>query len=537
IKKRRRKSGSDTLFSTVSNDVDRFALDMAKEAFDERMSMTMDQMSSLVQDLSQRKRSPAQAKVSENERPDKKIRFNQKGTPPPHPLLQIEPTDTPHTRALKLRRARLMRDLEVASSNTPKMNRVPHLLSKAQKRVPAPFSVLPGRRAPKVIDTGRTKKSVKRRDKRYAEDSVASKEGSEEEGEGDQENISPIAFADDMSDQFVAYSSPPENFDNLTEEEEEEANAPFDVSSIRRDSSDSLFLDEDLDVEDYVEDVTDTDADSATEDPSSEAESPPPKPAKWKLPKHQAELNFEQFEEVVKNVMGGKEIPKGLAEHVWSGQIRDRKKALDGRLYQRKVNMKKELSKFADTRPIKAIEKDIARTASTKRRKAEVAAQRMAKAELEDQKRRVIRMEKRMVDLEKDVLGLEKKRKMREEQLIRDMYKNYLSEQRKAIIETSRWERDQKKKREAEEAIKREAKERYHRDQIKLLEEKLENARTEEDIVAKAYAHEMRKLIREEKKIFKDRIGTIKQKLDVDSQDYEMQRVAAEDVKRNLAFA
>ncbi|KAJ3055024.1 hypothetical protein HDU99_007635 [Rhizoclosmatium hyalinum] len=125
---------------------------------------------------------------------------------------------------------------------------------------------------------------------------------------------------------------------------------------------------------------------------------------------------------------------------------------------------------------------------------------------------------------------------MREAELARTLYDTYLSSQRELIRETSRFDRDKRKAQEEADRVKREAKEAFARDQIRLLEEELKRAKWEEEVVSKAHAEELRKLVREQKAVARENIAKIKTKLTVDENDFELQKAAAVNVMKKLKF-
>jgi hypothetical protein len=74
------------------------------------------------------------------------------------------------------------------------------------------------------------------------------------------------------------------------------------------------------------------------------------------------------------------------------------------------------------------------------------------------------------------------------------------------------------------------------RDQISLLKEAYEEAKKEEQIVAKAQKEELRKIVREKKEEAKKKIELIKQKLAVDAGNVVYQELSAEELKKSLKF-
>ncbi|KAJ3400433.1 hypothetical protein HDU80_006958, partial [Chytriomyces hyalinus] len=120
--------------------------------------------------------------------------------------------------------------------------------------------------------------------------------------------------------------------------------------------------------------------------------------------------------------------------------------------------------------------------------------------------------------------------------LAQSLYDSYLSSQREIVREALRYDREQKAKKAEAEKLKREAKETHVRDQIRLLEEELKASKKEEEIVAKAHAEEMRKLIREQKDAAVKQVKRIRDKLTFDENDFELQKAAAGNIARQMRF-
>jgi hypothetical protein len=70
-KRQRRRSHGDSFFSTVSDDVERYVLERAREEFDGKMSSAFKDAQNVVKDLEE-------IRKTQNRASDKKIRFNLK---------------------------------------------------------------------------------------------------------------------------------------------------------------------------------------------------------------------------------------------------------------------------------------------------------------------------------------------------------------------------------------------------------------------------------------------------------------------------
>ncbi|KAJ3327849.1 hypothetical protein HDU76_011009 [Blyttiomyces sp. JEL0837] len=419
----------------------------------------------------------------------KRTRFNLKSTPSPkvHPLLRIEEGDTPHTRALKLRRARMMRELDETKKKTQRNIEVglknQNLLKNSMRT------------------TGQIKQTSR---PLSATSSVRTFSRS-------RQTTLPLRSRSRTSVAGSSFSSSRRTESRTRESERTTEN--------------------DNDKSDSIENYDEGESDDIVNFDEEDIYSPPFNP-----PKTMAEDNFERFEERVESHLGIRKIPNAVKSRAWNGQIRDRMKALDSRLFERQVNTHKLVVDQGDIRPLKVLRKDMEKEINLKRKKADRTALHNATADLAEQRRRVNRMTARRQDAEKEVDSIFRRRMFREEQLAREAFTNYLSEQRSLVRDQSRFERDQQRAREKAEADRREAKERYQRDQIKLLEEKLAEAKREEEIVVKAQLQELRRLARERKDQAKSAVRRIKERLAVDENDFEMQRVAAEELRDSLRF-
>ncbi|KAJ3102889.1 hypothetical protein HK100_004294 [Physocladia obscura] len=258
--------------------------------------------------------------------------------------------------------------------------------------------------------------------------------------------------------------------------------------------------------------------------------------AGYEIPMSVTEQNFVKFESIVKKELRIKKVPDELKTKTWNGQVRDHKRALNTRLHERRRHLHREMSTFGDLRPIQVLRKDIEQTFLQKQAFKEREAQRQAKIALADQKRRVVKMEQRLHNAEADVENILQKREIKEAELAEHLYDTYLSTQRQIVREVSRFDRDRRKAQQDAEKVKLESKETFARDQIRLLEEDLKRAKWEEELVSKAHAEEMRKLIREQKNSAREKIRIVKSKLLVDGNDFELQRTAAGNVLKNLKF-
>ncbi|KAJ3022474.1 UNVERIFIED_CONTAM: hypothetical protein HDU68_009135 [Siphonaria sp. JEL0065] len=495
--------------------------------------------------------------------------------------LRILPTDTPHTRALKLRQQRLLaakneavaraestksfvrQSLQATSvlssgAKTELRRQKESALKKPKKHLRTSRHLTMPKRAASLVESFESGETSERRwweGKGLFRFTGTKDTRSEDVKEEDEEEES---FYNEDDDSNLSDVSPPIGFNEndseivpqddyyFEDDSDEEGPRVVDASTLERRDSDSSSaslgsvksyrsadiesFDLPSDIEGHQEsfDLSDHYFYEEDQEKNSTGDSDE-NDEEHASPTSVTEQNFLSFEKLVKDELCIKKIPEAVKTTTWNGQLRDRRRALDSRLYQRKRNMHNEISTYSDIRPIQVLRKEVEQTAKAKRAKRERDAQRQAKALLTDQNRRVIRMEQRLSNAEREV-------EITRIKLARHLYQTYLSSQRNLIRETSRYDRDQRRAQEEAERVKREAKEAYARDQIRLLEEELKNAKWEEAIVSKAHAEEMRKLLREQKEIAKDGIQKIKNKLVVDENDFELQRAAAANVMRKLRF-
>ncbi|KAJ3217827.1 hypothetical protein HDU67_007244 [Dinochytrium kinnereticum] len=252
------------------------------------------------------------------------------------------------------------------------------------------------------------------------------------------------------------------------------------------------------------------------------------------LERSRALRNFRAWERAVKTELAVEEVPKGVEEKVWKENVRDWRRAVDYRLYERQVRKHK---------VVKELEEDDAKSrmmrakaAMQKSKPLPTRPESIVKSRVSNQRRRVIRMENRVKDAEKDVESVLRKRRMEEEKLVKDLYAEYLAKQREAIRHNSRLLRDELREKNAKERQKREARDHYEREQLRMLEEEMRAVEREEELVMKAQAEEMRKVLREQKHAARQNISLIKRKLEIDERDFDLRRITAARLKKDLGF-
>ncbi|KAJ3168794.1 hypothetical protein HK101_011587 [Irineochytrium annulatum] len=382
----------------------------------------------------------------------RRIRFNMNAVPSPgnvNPLLRILPTDTPHTRALKMRALAIMREKVEVSGRMSNLPQPPEELDYSS------FFRLP--RDGSMSRVGRL--------------SVTGSDGVDEGESGDWTE-------DDLA---------PEPFFDADDSDEEHASLQTGGVRDRR------------------------------------------------RPASLSDLNEETLESSVRSTLGVDRIKRSTRELMRKKLVEDRRRALDRRALI-SSSKQKVVSTYNDPRPLKVFSKEIETQQRSQRRQAEREALREATNEVSEQKRRVVRMEQKRRDAEKEVAAIERRRQLKEEKIVDDLYREYLANQREITREVLRQQKEARRAAEATEKRRREAREVYNRDQVELLERQLQEARKEETIILKAQAEEIRKLKREQKAMAKDNIVRAKQKLEFDEFDFDLQKEAAEQLRRDLLF-
>ncbi|KND02412.1 hypothetical protein, variant [Spizellomyces punctatus DAOM BR117] len=359
---------------------------------------------------------------------------------PLHPLLNVNAKDTPYTKALKLRRARLLRE-QKARSGKSRRDHLPR------------HSITPKRRATLA-------KRLQARPLEGSDGGVAE------------------------MDYSMGISEPD---DGVSEQQDE--------------------------------------TDGSTTEPGT-----PAKP----LP----ERNLEEYEKTVRAALPSAEIHPRTKDRVWNQQLKTWEKALDDRLWSGTVRNHRETQSAMDSvRPLIHATKHLQTDLAAQRRRKESEALRVVKASMREQKRRIVRMEKRQRDAESDVKRYKQKKASKDELLTAKLFDTYARTERQAILAERRAQKEVQKEQEKARKLAQESKENFYKSQIALLMEQLQEARREEEVVVKAHAEEMRRLLQDQKQAARTHIRRVKEKLEVDVEDMEFRELDAERVARDLMFA
>ncbi|KAJ3258682.1 hypothetical protein HDU77_002167, partial [Chytriomyces hyalinus] len=434
IKRGMSGASSDPHLLRVVDDVERYVLLEARRKADSELhSRVEDSLGTVQRDVEKRKRIVSDPSVHSSDMPPAKtntrIQFNLKASSssPISSLLQVQPTDTPHTRALKTRQQRLIAAKNEASARVESVSafarRSMKSVTDSQKSMNK-ATVSAKTRLDGTSTSGIFKK-ITRHGRTRGIDLWIDDGMNDIENEGESENNgsdAPVSesyldaseYDSDLADieSFLNKSADEEHISNESfpsdfepgQTVSEEESFGYDPASDFHQSFDSerLFGDHGQ-TKTSIKEGASSSGKAAVASRNDEGPSI-------------AERNFEEFEGIIKSQLGIKTIPKATKNVVWSGQLRDRRKQLDSRLHARKRNMHKEISTFSDVRPIQVLRKETEKAAFMKQSKREREAQRQAKIAVSEQKRRVVRMENRVSEVEGQVQSVTQKRQMREAQ-------------------------------------------------------------------------------------------------------------------------
>ncbi|KAL2919076.1 Centrosomal protein of 95 kDa [Polyrhizophydium stewartii] len=243
-----------------------------------------------------------------------------------------------------------------------------------------------------------------------------------------------------------------------------------------------------------------------------------------------AERNLDAFTKRVRRevpIVHTKFPSAAETDRVWRQQLNTWTHALEDRLWTQKVVM-------------------AARRAQT------TAAQR-AKAQLNEQARRIKRMENRQKSVEEDVRRIAEQRRAKEEAMLRGLLDEYVAAQRAAILDERRLERDERRALDEGRKLKEVSQRALYPlpdldsvllgclalrlcKAIEMLKEKLERVKEQERIAERAHAAEMRRLVREQKEYSKERVQQIKDKLQHDWGDVHLLEEGGAQLRGSIGF-
>ncbi|KAJ3393701.1 hypothetical protein HDU80_010667 [Chytriomyces hyalinus] len=334
IKRGMSGASSDPHLLRVVDDVERYVLLEARRKADSELhSRVEDSLGTVQRDVEKRKRIASSSS-------------------PISSLLQVQPTDTPHTRALKIRQQRLIAAKNEASARVESVSafarRSMKTVTDSQKSMNK-VTVSAKTRIDGGASTSGIFKKITRHGRMRGIDLWIDDGMNDIENEGESENNAsdaPVSesyldaseYDSDLADiesflnksadeEHISNESFPSDFEPGQTVSEEESFGYDPTSDTFHESFDSerLFGDHGQ-TETSIKEGASSSGKAAVASRNDEGPSI-------------AERNFEEFEGIIKSQLGIKTIPKATKNVVWSGQLRDRRKQLDSRLHARKRNM------------------------------------------------------------------------------------------------------------------------------------------------------------------------------------------------------
>ncbi|KAH6564710.1 hypothetical protein BASA62_007758 [Batrachochytrium salamandrivorans] len=255
----------------------------------------------------------------------------------------------------------------------------------------------------------------------------------------------------------------------------------------------------------------------------------------------QAEHNILNFESRVRRMIPlvHTRLPsEPQRERLWNSQLKTWVHALDDQIWTQKVEQKKKHTELGNKSLVYFAQTEAAKAHNLSMRKAQNFAKNKAKVDLDEQVRRVKRMERLYRTAEEEANRIADQRKFKEENMVKGLMDEYIKSQRTAILEERRFAKDIQNSREAERKLKEISQHNLYPFfiYISLLSEQLADAKRDEAMVKMAQQEEIRALVREQKEHSKNRIRQVKQKLNQDWSDVHFEENAASLIRKNLSF-
>ncbi|KAJ3145660.1 Centrosomal protein of 95 kDa, partial [Geranomyces michiganensis] len=252
-----------------------------------------------------------------------------------------------------------------------------------------------------------------------------------------------------------------------------------------------------------------------------------------------AEANLRVYQREIDRALPASLIETGMTDARWSKQVKAWERALDDRLWGRKVRKHQEQDAAREiVEPALQQAKNMGDSIVSEEHLPRSQHDNLfrARAAQREQRRRVItannraREAARVVEKHRTVL------RDKDEQLVKYLYDTYARKQREAIIDARKGAAAARAAAKEIEQRKRDAEAKFHQDQLDLLRQQLAEAKRDENIVVKAHAEEMRKVLREQKDAAKRHIKRVKDKLDVDVADLVFREEDAVGLAHRLQF-
>ncbi|KAI9205420.1 uncharacterized protein BJ171DRAFT_502060 [Polychytrium aggregatum] len=243
------------------------------------------------------------------------------------------------------------------------------------------------------------------------------------------------------------------------------------------------------------------------------------------IPEH----NFGVLERTARRELPGIAVPESVQTKAWNDQIRLWERALDSRLYEKKVGAIQH-ERLDSERQALLLEKQSQETARLQHLHRERQGQTDAKTQLQERHRMSIKIAHQLEQAQEESERFKRRTAAKAETLLSGVYDQYIKAQRQTILEERKFEKEQRKEQERRERVTREAQENYYRGQIQLLEEQLQELKREEEIVSKAQREEARRRTREAKERIRMENGKTREKLLADAEERFLRKLDQESI-------
>ncbi|KAJ3259816.1 hypothetical protein HK103_001707 [Boothiomyces macroporosus] len=206
-----------------------------------------------------------------------------------------------------------------------------------------------------------------------------------------------------------------------------------------------------------------------------------------KAPDNLPEKNLEEFFQQIKShIPILRRVTDRDYEMATKAQISLTRKALDNRLWQHKVDLQKELESIKDTAPLDFLLKQIDQEYKAKQKRQEILSLKNAKSALDNQYRRVKRLQYRQKSIVDSNKRLQRAQELKEEQLTNGLVNRYMEQQRKTIIEYRKEENELKRQLMERRQQETDKKTFILEQQIEMVKEEIEKLRHEEELIKKS---------------------------------------------------
>ncbi|KAI8589123.1 hypothetical protein BDZ88DRAFT_439354 [Geranomyces variabilis] len=253
-----------------------------------------------------------------------------------------------------------------------------------------------------------------------------------------------------------------------------------------------------------------------------------------------AEANLRLYQREIDRALPAALVDTGMTDARWSKQVKAWERALDDRLWGRKVRKHQEEDAARDiVGPALQQAKSMGDSLLSEDHHLSRTQHNIllrARAAQREQRRRVIAADNRVREAARLVEKHRTVLRDKDEQLVKQLYDTYTRKQREAIIDARKDAAAARAAAKEIEQRKRDAETKFHKDQLDLLRQQLADAKRDEEIVVKAHAEEMRKVVREQKDAAKRHIKRVKDKLDVDVADLVFREADAVGVAHRVQF-